>query len=201
MDLNRIESMTILKDAASTAIYGAKAANGVVVVETVKPKAGKLRFSYNGSANISEPDLSSYNLMNAAEKLEFEYLAGKYTTNSGNWSPENEILFNNAYNERLAQVASGVDTYWLSVPLRTGLNQKHHVYEKRKQKILSWGGDAHISACNKWVQHILWIGGLAGLLYNIFSIRPQIQCDSPGFVSYDRPFSCFADMRIQSDSQ
>ena len=133
MDLNRIESMTILKDAASTAIYGSKAANGVVVVETVKPKAGKLRFSYNGSANISEPDLTSYNLMNAAEKLEFEYLAGKYTTNSGNWSPDNEILYSNAYNERLALVASGVDTYWLSVPLRTGLNQKHNVYAEGGQ--------------------------------------------------------------------
>ena len=46
MDINRIESMTILKDAASTAIYGSKAANGVVVVETVKPKAGQLRLSY-----------------------------------------------------------------------------------------------------------------------------------------------------------
>ena len=37
MDINRIASITILKDAASTAIYGSKAANGVVVVETVKP--------------------------------------------------------------------------------------------------------------------------------------------------------------------
>lgn len=133
MDLNRIESMTILKDAASTAIYGSKAANGVVVVETVKPKAGKLRFSYNGSMDITEPDLTSYNLMNAREKLEFEYLAGKYTTNSGNWSPNNEILFSDAYNKRLADVNSGVDTYWLSVPLRTGLNHKHRIYAEGGQ--------------------------------------------------------------------
>ena len=47
MDINRIASITILKDAASTAIYGSKAANGVVVVETVKPQAGKLMVSYN----------------------------------------------------------------------------------------------------------------------------------------------------------
>ena len=128
LDINRIESMTILKDAASTAIYGSKAANGVVVVETVKPKAGKLRLSYNGSIALSTPDLSSYNLMNSSEKLEFERLAGRYTLNSGTWTPEKEILYSNIYNQRAADIASGVDTYWLSAPLRTGYTQKHNVY-------------------------------------------------------------------------
>ena len=52
MSMDRIESITILKDAASTAIYGAKAANGVIVVETKKPEAGKLRFSYNGNFQV-----------------------------------------------------------------------------------------------------------------------------------------------------
>lgn len=124
MDINRIASMTILKDAASTAIYGSKAANGVVVVETVKPQAGKLRFNYSGSVTASFPDLDSYNLMNAREKLEFERLAGRYS-GSG---VDGEILAADAYNKRLADIASGVDTYWLSVPLRTGWNQKHNVY-------------------------------------------------------------------------
>ncbi|MDE6394616.1 MAG: TonB-dependent receptor plug domain-containing protein, partial [Duncaniella sp.] len=128
LDINRIESMTILKDAASTAIYGSKAANGVVVVETVKPKAGKLRLSYNGSIAISSPDLSSYNLMDSSEKLEFERLAGRYTLNSGTWTPEKEVLYSNIYNQRVADIASGVDTYWLSAPLRTGYTQKHQVY-------------------------------------------------------------------------
>ncbi len=125
LDLNRIESMTILKDAASTAIYGSKAANGVVVVETVKPKAGQLRFNYSGSATVSFPDLDSYNLMNASEKLEFERLAGRYKSSGG---ANGDILAADMYNQRLAEVASGVDTYWLSVPLRTGWNQKHNVY-------------------------------------------------------------------------
>ncbi len=63
LDMNRVASITILKDAASTAIYGSKASNGVVVVETIRPKSGKLHLTYNGSANISWADLSSYNLM------------------------------------------------------------------------------------------------------------------------------------------
>lgn len=133
MDISRIASMTILKDAASTAIYGSKAANGVVVVETVKPKAGKLRLSYNGSIAVSTPDLSSYNLMDATEKLQFETLAGRYSTKSGNWSPDREILLNTIYNQRLADVQSGVNTYWLSAPLRTGINHKHNIYAEGGQ--------------------------------------------------------------------
>ena len=126
MDINRIASITILKDAASTAIYGSKAANGVGVVETVKPQAGKLMVSYNGNANISMPDLSSYNLMNAKEKLAFEKLAGKYTPAS--WSATSEFELQKLYNQKLAEIESGIDTYWLTEPLRVGVNQKHSLY-------------------------------------------------------------------------
>lgn len=126
LDINRIASMTLLKDAASTAIYGSKAANGVVVVETVKPKVGQLRVSYNGSLDISIPDLTGYNLMNAREKLEFEKMAGKYTNND---LPAADIIeLDNLYQEHLKDVASGVDTYWLSEPLRTGINHRHQLY-------------------------------------------------------------------------
>ena len=126
LDINRIESITILKDAASTAIYGSKAANGVVVVETVKPKSGELQVSYNGNLNLSMPDLTSYNLMNAREKLEFEKLAGGYSP--ANWSAEKEIELNELYNKKLEAIESGVNTYWLAEPLRTGVNQKHSLY-------------------------------------------------------------------------
>lgn len=44
LNMDRVESISILKDASATAIYGSKAANGVVVVETIKPKQGQLRF-------------------------------------------------------------------------------------------------------------------------------------------------------------
>ena len=124
LDINRIASMTILKDAASTAIYGSKAANGVVVVETVKPQPGQLRLSYNGSMDISWPDLTSYNLMNAREKLEFERLAGKYSETGVQDIIEKEAL----YNKHLADINSGVDTYWLAEPVRTGINHRHQLY-------------------------------------------------------------------------
>ena len=126
LDINRVASITILKDAASTAIYGSKAANGVIVVETVKPEAGKLQVSYTGNMNLSMPDLSSYNLMNSREKLEFERLAGRY--DPANWSTTNEVEMNRLYNEKLKEIESGVNTYWLAEPLRVGVNQKHSLY-------------------------------------------------------------------------
>ena len=57
LDINRIESITLLKDAASTAIYGSKGANGVVVVETIKPKAGEVMIGtlkLDGAVNLGE---------------------------------------------------------------------------------------------------------------------------------------------------
>ena len=69
MDPTRIESLTILKDAAATAMYGSRAANGVVVITTVAPKAGEVRVSYNFTGTLEMPDLHDYNLANAAEKI------------------------------------------------------------------------------------------------------------------------------------
>ena len=79
MDLNRVESTTILKDASATALYGSRGANGVIVITTIRPKAGQIRINLNANYNVSIPDLRDYNLMNAAEKLEYERRAGVYT--------------------------------------------------------------------------------------------------------------------------
>lgn len=124
MSMDRIESITILKDAASTAIYGSKAANGVVVVETKKPEAGKLRFSYNGSFNLSWADLHDYNLMNASEKLQFEKLSGYY----GRLDDNGEILDDlqrSVYYSRYKNVVAGLNSYWMNEPLRTGFSHDH----------------------------------------------------------------------------
>ena len=65
LDMNRVESITLLKDAAAKAIYGSKAGNGVVVIQTIRPKSGEVRITYNGDVNIQAPDLKDYNLMNS----------------------------------------------------------------------------------------------------------------------------------------
>ncbi len=120
LDMNRIAKITILKDAASTALYGSKAANGVVVVETKRPVPGKMQVSYSGDFSVDLPDLSSYNLMDASEKLRWEKLSISHTsTDSRAW----EIEERNA--ARLADVARGVNTYWLHEPVQTGFGQRH----------------------------------------------------------------------------
>ncbi len=117
-DMNRIESITILKDAAATAMYGSRAANGVIVITTVAPKPGEIRFSYNFTGGITAPDLSDYNLMNAREKLEAEKLSGYYDSEN----TSTQLVKEREYQDKLYNVQRGVDTYWLSKPLRTVFN-------------------------------------------------------------------------------
>jgi TonB-linked SusC/RagA family outer membrane protein len=64
-----IESMDILKDAASAAIYGSRAGNGVILVTTKKGKAGKTRFSFDATTGF-ENVMHKYELMNAQEFVE-----------------------------------------------------------------------------------------------------------------------------------
>ncbi len=135
LSMDRIESVNILKDAASTAIYGSKAANGVIVVETKAPEMGKLKLTYNGSFNFSWADLTDYNLMNAAEKLEFERLAGNFESNLA----DSQELAQIRYNRLLGNVLRGVDTYWLSEPLQNGLNQRHNLYVQGGSSDLRFG--------------------------------------------------------------
>ena len=127
LSMDRVESITVLKDAAATAIYGSKAANGVVVVETKAPAAGTLRLNYSGNLNFSFADLSDYNLMNSSEKLEFERLAGYYGTLDANGEIVEEGK-QQLYYQRLAEVKRGVDTYWMSEPLRFSTSHSHNIF-------------------------------------------------------------------------
>lgn len=133
MSMDRIESITVLKDAASTAIYGAKAANGVIVVETKKPEPGKLRFSYNGNFSVAWADLSDYNMMNSAEKLEYEKLAGYYGLLDSNGEIISD-LNRPVYYSRYKSIASGLNSYWMNEPLRTAFTHDHSINAE--------GGDA-----------------------------------------------------------
>jgi len=140
LNMNRVASVTILKDAASTAMYGSKASNGVVVIETVKPKPGQMRLAYSSDLNVEMPDLRGYNMMNASEKLEFERLSGRYTFFSGSTNnPAIQIELDSMYNARLAEVKRGVNTYWLNEPIHTGFSQRHSLYADGGDDALRYG--------------------------------------------------------------
>ena len=138
LSMDRVQSITVLKDAAATAIYGSKAANGVVVVETKAPAPGTLRLTYNGNLNLSFADLSDYNLMNSKEKLEFERLAGCY----GDLDANGEIVSEydqRLYYQRLAEVKRGVDTYWMSEPLRFATSHSHNLFAEGGDDRMRYG--------------------------------------------------------------
>ncbi|MDE6451461.1 MAG: carboxypeptidase-like regulatory domain-containing protein, partial [Odoribacter sp.] len=95
LDMNRIANVTILKDASAAAIYGSRAANGVIVIESKNPETGKLQISYTFNGSLQVPDLSSYNLMNAAEALEFQRQAGVFDASVSGEDAGNKL---NSYN-------------------------------------------------------------------------------------------------------
>ncbi|MHA4895885.1 SusC/RagA family TonB-linked outer membrane protein [Pedobacter sp. PWIIR3] len=123
LDMNRIASITILKDAGATAMYGSRGANGVIVVEQLRPVEGKLRVAYNASVSIEAPDLTGYSLLNAREKFELEDRSNVFV-NPFNTSQNGLDLIRQS---RAQAVASGVNTDWISKPLRTGIGQKHNI--------------------------------------------------------------------------
>lgn len=123
LDIERIETYTILKDAAATAMYGSRAANGVIVITTKPLPAGRLNVTYSGNFTINAPDLSSYNLMNAREKLEAERLAGYYDTDD----PGQIATKLKEYNGKLQNIERGIETDWLALPLRTSFGHKHSI--------------------------------------------------------------------------
>lgn len=137
LDMNRVATVTILKDAASTALYGSQASNGVIVIETLKPKEGELRFTYSQDFRLELPDLSAYNMMNATEKLEFERLSGRYNAETSN--PNLGVFLDQLYSQHLAAVRKGVDSYWLSEPLQTGYSTNSSINASGGDKVFTYG--------------------------------------------------------------
>ena len=192
LDPNRVRYITILKDAAATAIYGSRAANGVVVIETVLPKAGKLQLSYNGSANFEIADLSDYNLMNAEEKLELEYQTGLYTNTL---SPTTDLKLKEQYQARLRDVLDGVDTYWLSKPLRTGVGQKYNLRLEGGSEEFRWGVSLaynNIAGAMKDSQRNNFNGAIT-LTYNYKNVIFKNQTNVGLNKAYESKYGSFSD--------
>ncbi len=128
LDMNEIEDITVLKDAAATALYGSKAANGVIVITRKPIKESSMRIAYTFTGNVQFPKLDDYDLLNAAEKLEYERLAGLYDAkgaiNSTTKLPEQYEL-DKLYNERYMMIRRGQNSDWLSQPARTAFSHDH----------------------------------------------------------------------------
>lgn len=116
MNPNDIESMQILKDASATAIYGARGANGVVLITTKRGKSGESKISYNGYFGAQQL-INPFDLLNGKDYMNlqnalFKEVAGQENTENGAYTP--------------SQLQSDVNTDWIDVCTRLGLVQDHN---------------------------------------------------------------------------
>ncbi|AEV99417.1 TonB-dependent receptor plug [Niastella koreensis GR20-10] len=162
MDINRIASITILKDAAATTAYGSKAANGVIVVETKQPIQGKTQVSYAVNFNVQVPDLTSYHLLDAEGLLEAQRLAGVYADPANQYR---DVALQQWYDYRLQQVRSGVNTYWLNKPVRTGIGTNHS---------LTISGGSKFTRYTLTMNYNNTVGVMKGSERNVFGLNNQI---------------------------
>lgn len=135
LDPNRVESISILKDASAAALYGSRSANGVIVIESKAPEVGELRLSYNGDFALVMPDLTDYDVLNAREALELQYDADHFIGNS----MTSNLQLKEYYNRIKKNVMEGVDTYWLSKPLRTAFEHRHNFNLTGGDKVIRYG--------------------------------------------------------------
>ena len=137
-----IESIDILKDASSTAIYGSRGANGVVLVTTKRGQEGKTQLSYNGSFTFQKlvdksPAMSASDYITWRRWAYYNSAPDKYTPGDQPTKAQDEAFFSGDA-VALANVMKGwesgtwdgskvTDTDWTDFVTQTGLSQQHTV--------------------------------------------------------------------------
>ena len=140
-----IESITVLKDASATSIYGARAANGVIVITSKNGKKGAMRINVNANVFVTQkPDFSKLNLMNSSEKVDFELLLAsrpdlKYQQDRGGVARilNNYGEYNNFRDNGFASISSAaqndinnlknINTNWGDELYQMAVNQQYGV--------------------------------------------------------------------------
>lgn len=133
-----IESITFLKDASATAIYGTRAANGVIVVKTKKGSKGKTSVNFSSSIGItSRPTYEQYNMMNSKERIQLskDMVANGYVFDIKPYSTGFEGALYDLYDKKItdAQFADRVSTLetrntdWFDLLFQNAVNQDYNV--------------------------------------------------------------------------
>lgn len=137
-----IETITVLRDASATAIYGSKASNGVIVITTKQGETGKTNVKYSGSVSVRQrPNYGMFNLMNSQERIQFSkeaFLSG--SSYSGAFPPikqlntyeglyrmylDNEISYED-YAARYNELET-MNTDWFDILTRTSVSHNHNL--------------------------------------------------------------------------
>ena len=135
---NDIEDITVLKDASATVLYGVKAANGVIVINTKRGKNGRLSVTYSGGMTVTEKlNYKKMNLMNSKERIDFsreiyeKRLLGQIPTTSVGYEREMKRYMDKeiTYDEFNAAVKEleEMNTDWMDILYQTQLSHNHSV--------------------------------------------------------------------------
>lgn len=113
INANDIQSIDVLKDASAAAIYGSRAANGVMVITTKKGKKGRVKMNYDTWLSRSTP----YNLPELLNAEDYVMIKNEAMVNSGR-APGYALMYN--------QDSSIVNTNWYDVAYRPGISHYHN---------------------------------------------------------------------------
>ena len=131
-----IESVTILKDASAAAIYGAKAANGVIVITTKKGFRSKTQFNYTGNYSLAEAPSLHMDFMNSREKLQYEQdILKTFGLSFSNWTGRGGYLYKQLLEGYITQDKydteinrlKNTNTDWFNVLFRTAQSHSHNI--------------------------------------------------------------------------
>ncbi len=123
IDPEIIESLSILKDASSAAIYGSRGSNGVILIQTKKGKQGKATVTYKGQVGIEQPQ-STLNMMSGEEYLQMRQ---DYYRQSLDWVGSQLDPANILHPIELPNYENGTTTDWQDIVLRNGFTNRHTV--------------------------------------------------------------------------
>jgi len=115
---NDIESMDILKDASATAIYGARGANGVVIITTKRGREGRVNVSYNTYLGVTKVTRQA-DIMDAQQYIALRREANRLA--DGTIPPDPNIFSQ----QELERIAAGNNTNWTKLVVQDGFTQNH----------------------------------------------------------------------------
>lgn len=140
---NDIESVTVLKDASAAAIYGSRAAGGVIVVTTKRGKAGRMSVNYSNYTTVNSKPQRSLNLMNSQQKIAWEEELwnsfSKQGFENGSHFPRLGLVgmvrsgwgeyegLSREQQDQILSEAGSESTDWFDVLFRNSVSQNHYL--------------------------------------------------------------------------
>lgn len=184
INANDIESMSVLKDAAAASIYGARGSNGVIVITTksgAKSKQGTLTYRFQSGVNEKLPD--NFEMMNSAQKLQYEYDMGFTNPYVNSYFAANRAQYPTGttitsitpdQRQQVWDAVGAVDRNWQDHILQQGKIQQHE---------LSFGGSTGTTNYYFSLQKFDQEGIVIGNKFNRYSSTLNVSTDIKPYLS------------------